>query len=127
MIVLSALAVICILFVALGFGLLKLAQKGLGPLAGLVDFLATPTQIPTFTGIPTATEIMPPSETPAPAAGSTQVRPSDGLTMVYIPEGSFRMGETAEQALADCRNFFNDCQLDWFSDEQPPHDVTLYA
>jgi len=128
--VIGFLVVVCILFVALGFGLLKLAQRGIGPLTGFVDSLATSTQIPT--GIPTAsepssTETIPPTEAPTPAAGSTRIRPADGLTMVYIPEGFFRMGQTAEQAVAECRNFFNDCQLSWFSDEQPPHDVTLDA
>jgi len=126
------LVVVCLLFVALGFGLLKLAQRGIGPLVGLVDYLATSTQIPTFTEIPSttesaSTETIPSSATPNPAAGSTRIRQTDGLTMVYIPEGFFRMGQTAEQAVAECRNFFNDCQLSWFSDEQPPHDVTLEA
>jgi serine/threonine protein kinase len=64
---------------------------------------------------------------PTPAPGSTQVRPSDGSVMIYIPVGSFNMGQTAEQALAECQKFFNDCQLSWFADEQPPHSVSLEA
>jgi formylglycine-generating enzyme required for sulfatase activity len=76
-------------------------------------------------GFRCAQDLIPSTQTSTPSAGSTWVRPVDGLTMVYIPEGFFRMGQTAEQAVAECRNFFNDCQLGWFSDEQPPHDVTL--
>ena len=128
--VIGILAAACLLLVALGFGLVKLAQQGRGPLAGLVDGRATSTRIPTgrpSPSEPASTETTAPTEAPTPAAGSTQVRPSDGLTMVYIPEGFFRMGQTAEQAVAECRNFFNDCQLSWFGDEQPPHDVNLDA
>jgi eukaryotic-like serine/threonine-protein kinase len=37
------------------------------------------------------------------------------------------MGQTAEQALTECRKFFNDCTISWFADEQPPHNVSLEA
>jgi formylglycine-generating enzyme required for sulfatase activity len=68
-----------------------------------------------------------PSETPSPGLGSTRPRPADGLVMVYVPEGSFSMGKTSDQAVTECRNFFDDCQQSWFADEQPPHSVTLLS
>ncbi|MEW5938993.1 MAG: SUMF1/EgtB/PvdO family nonheme iron enzyme [Chloroflexota bacterium] len=51
---------------------------------------------PTFTPFPTFT----PSKTPTPiftltfelGIGSTWTRPADGMTMMYVPEGSFEMG-----------------------------------
>jgi len=126
------LAVACILIVALGIGLLILGRKGLGPLAGLAAGTATSTRSRTVTEIPTASEppstaIPPSTETPTPAPGSTRVRPADGRMMVYVPEGNFSMGQASVQALAECRNFFNDCQASWFTDEQPPHNVSLQA
>jgi formylglycine-generating enzyme required for sulfatase activity len=47
--------------------------------------------------------------------------------MVYVPEGTFTMGDTLDQAIAECQKFENDCQQSWFADEQPPHSVTLDA
>jgi formylglycine-generating enzyme required for sulfatase activity len=54
---------------------------------------------------PTPTPTAPPTETPAPTAtptwepmpetnvlGDTQVRPADGMVMVYVPSGEFQMG-----------------------------------
>ena len=138
------LAGACVLITALGIGLLILWQKGPGPLAGLASATApatrtlAPTEIstqvkppavetPPSTEIPQSTETLPPTETPPPSPGSTLVRPVDGLVMVYVPGGTFSMGQTTDQALADCRNYFNDCQGSWFSDEQPPHSVSLQA
>lgn len=84
----------------------------------------TNTQTPTRTGtatatsspVPTATPL--PTETPRPTftptpdleVGSTKVSPIDGMTMVYIPAGSFQMGnETGE------------------NDRKPVHEVVLDA
>ncbi|MGE5250030.1 MAG: formylglycine-generating enzyme family protein [Bacteroidota bacterium] len=60
-------------------------------------------------GISTATFPAPPS-TPAPARFTTRVSPADGMTQVFVPAGTFRMGG-----------------LDVFAenDELPYHDVTL--
>lgn len=49
-----------------------------------------------------------PDAPPDPALGSTWLRPADGMTMVYVPGGTFAMGSE-----------------DGFADEQPVHDVTL--
>lgn len=46
------------------------------------------------TAIPTQLEVVAPSATAGVRAGATSVNPADGLTVVYIPEGSFTMGST---------------------------------
>jgi eukaryotic-like serine/threonine-protein kinase len=126
------LVVACVVIAALGVGLLILGKRGLGPLAGLVSSTTTSTQTFTSTEIPTPSEIVftetiPPSKTPTPTPGSTRVRPADGSVMAYVPAGIFSMGQAADQALAECQKFFNDCQQSWFIDEQPPHSVSLEA
>jgi formylglycine-generating enzyme required for sulfatase activity len=75
----------------------------------------TPTLRPTNTPRPTRTPTVTPTATPAsnlpppnPALGSTWVRPIDGMTLVYVPGGTFPMGST-----------------DGDSDERPVHNVTL--
>jgi formylglycine-generating enzyme required for sulfatase activity len=49
------------------------------------------------------------------------------MVMVYVPEGSFTMGDTNDQAMAECQKFAKDCQQKYFADEQPPHIVFLDA
>jgi eukaryotic-like serine/threonine-protein kinase len=127
------LAGACLLLAVLGVGLFFLMRKGPGPLAGLTAGTPTATQsviltetLPS-TGTLSSTQTLPPTEAPTPDPGSTRVRPVDGLVMVYVPAGTFSMGQTSDQAMADCRNFFNDCQAGWFTDEQPPHSVFLPA
>lgn len=46
------------------------------------------------------------------------------MQMVFIPGGTFTMGDTVEEANAECRSLRNDCQND-FWDEAPPHEVTM--
>jgi len=77
----------------------------------------TPTQapLPTFTGIPSL------------GIGSSWVRPADGMVMMYVPQGAFTMGDTNEQAMAECQQVATDCKPDYFTDEQPPHSVVLEA
>jgi formylglycine-generating enzyme required for sulfatase activity len=50
----------------------------------------TSTSMPTATATATPTPIITPS--PTLGIGSTQTRPSDGMVMVYVPEGDFMMG-----------------------------------
>jgi eukaryotic-like serine/threonine-protein kinase len=108
---------------------------------GLLQIWATGTAI-AHNQMATAITLLtyaPPSETPRPSAtatstptpalgiGSTWTRPADGMTMVYVPAGTFTMGNTIDQAMAECRKFRNDCKDGWFTDEQPPHSVSLDA
>jgi len=67
------------------------------------------------------------NSTPTLGTGSPWTRPADGMVMVYVPEGNFTMGDATNQALAECQKFRNDCQRDWFTDEEPLHIVYLDA
>ena len=72
---------------------------------------------PTPTPIPTST----------PDIGSTWTRPADGMVMMYVPAGTFTMGDTLDQAMAECQKVDVTCQQVEFTFEQPPHSVTLDA
>jgi formylglycine-generating enzyme required for sulfatase activity len=71
---------------------------------------------PFVTALPTITPA--PTRPPAPPVdiqpGDAWTRPSDGMTMVYIPAGDFLMGST-------------DSDLNATDDEKPQHTVTLNA
>ena len=76
----------------------------------------------------------PPSDVPtavtAPSVGGTWTRPADGMVMVHVPGGEFKMGsddETVDGALALCNEYRGDCGRHWFEDEQPAHTVGLDA
>ncbi len=76
---------------------------------------------------PTSPTTLTKSPPPNPSVGSTWIQTIDGMTMVYVPAGEFQMGNTVEDALADCEKVGNICQLDWFKEEEPPHTVYLNA
>ena len=82
--------------------------------AAVVDpATSTPRATATSMPRPTATSMPKPTETSTPelpSAGDTAVREADGMTMVYVPAGTFAMGST-----------------DGAADERPVHDVTLGA
>jgi serine/threonine protein kinase len=88
----------------------------------------TSTQIPataTFPPIPTSISI-PTAAGPGP--GSTQVRPDDGMVMVYVLAGEFQMGSNdveVDAALALCSKYRSDCQRERFEIELPAHTVVL--
>jgi len=63
----------------------------------------------------------------APGIGSTMLSAKDGMTLVYVPAGEFQMGSDADDALAECQKFRDDCRRDWFTDEEPIHTVDLDA
>ncbi len=90
------------------------------------DVIAT-IVIPSATAIavvpPSATPTNTPTPSPEPPSGQppataslhdTWVRPADGMTMVYVPGGTFQMGSDEDNSDAD-------------SDEFPQHSVTLDA
>ncbi len=84
----------------------------------------TDTPIPTDTPMPTATDTLVPTitDTPIPTdiptptlgIGSTQTRSADGMTMLYVPGGTFRMGSAEDDPDAG-------------DNEKPQHTVTLTA
>ena len=57
----------------------------------------------------------------------TKIAPTDGMTLVFIPAGSFIMGGNAQAAFDLCQNYHSDCELKWFTDEEPQHTVYLDA
>lgn len=61
-----------------------------------------------------------------PPGSSDYVDPR-GILMQLVPAGQFTMGVDAVDALAVCQLYRSDCQLLWFTDEQPPHPVELDA
>jgi formylglycine-generating enzyme required for sulfatase activity len=87
---------------------------------------ATETETPTSTkeSTLTATHVAP--ELPI---GSTMISDKDGATLVYVPAGSFTMGDNAEDALAECQKYRLDCdKFDrFFKSASPPHKVDLSA
>ena len=61
-------------------------------------------------------------------AKETWVRPADGMEMVRVPGGEFRMGSTdaeVERAFQTCQKEYSECQREWFEREQPVHTVAL--
>jgi eukaryotic-like serine/threonine-protein kinase len=73
-----------------------------------------PTKAPVPTLAPNVTPILTPAPTAAPALGigSTWTRPADGMVMVYVPEGEFKMGSP---------------QNTGYDNEHPEHSVYLDA
>jgi serine/threonine protein kinase len=66
-----------------------------------------------------------PTPTQALGIGSTQARLLDGMAMAYVPAGDFTMGDLVDQAMSICQVYFTNCTSSWFTDEQPPHSVSL--
>lgn len=80
---------------------------------------------------------LPPAFAQAP---STWVRPTDGMTMVYVPAGEFVMGLDSQElqyVLELCAQYNpgchlcdpgrDACRLDWFQDALPAHPVRVGA
>lgn len=62
--------------------------------------------------------------------GEVQVRGADGMRMVLVPAGSFMMGSTIpeyEAGIQQCRQYYNICNLTYYSREAPLHQVSLSA
>ena len=96
------------------------------PVSTSSSFFATPNPGHTETPFPS------PTNTPAQVLqqGSTMVRPKDQMVMVYVPDGTFTMGDTASHAQSECLRISTECvpiKDITFIDEAPPHSVTLNA
>jgi formylglycine-generating enzyme required for sulfatase activity len=68
------------------------------------------------------TQINTPTNTPFP--------PTAPPSMVYVPASEFIMGTTTSEvdyAFSLCRKYDDDCERNWFEDEQPQHIVYLDA
>jgi serine/threonine protein kinase len=107
-------AAIIVGVIVLGTGLVAMTL----PLMKSLSALLFPTAVPVLTSTPgnTLTPILAPdaiitpsiSPTPILGVGSKQIRPTDGMTMMFVPEGSFVMGAAKS-----------------YTDESPPHTVYL--
>ncbi|MBI9046434.1 MAG: serine/threonine protein kinase [Anaerolineaceae bacterium] len=141
------------IWLAAGAGLLTLAifmgfdlfgQRELAELSSPTVDLATKTSIPiettsiqtatvkanTETSTAIATEIPTSTVVPTLGIGSMIRSEKDGMQLIYVPAGEFRMGSTLDeidQALQTCLEFRNDCELSWFHNEIPDHNVYLDA
>jgi formylglycine-generating enzyme required for sulfatase activity len=77
----------------------------------------------------------PPNPTPtaSPSLGDMRARSSDGMRMVYVPGGEFKMGSNYEETAYGrklCREYYEEgwpaaCTAANFGDESPAHMVTL--
>ena len=87
------------------------------------------TSVSTLIGTPAT----PGNTTPGAAApprtansGDKWQSPADGMTLVYVPAGSFLMGSTDAQ-IAQVLQMCPTCQASQFSNEKPQHSVNLDA
>lgn len=82
------------------------------------------------TALPTGSTM--PASSPATAATRPPLDSSDytdsrDVPMRLVPEDQFTMGIEAVEALSICQIYQSDCQLIWFTDEEPVHPVYLDA
>ncbi|MBN1812622.1 MAG: SUMF1/EgtB/PvdO family nonheme iron enzyme [Anaerolineae bacterium] len=85
-----------------------------------------PISSPTHTSTPAPT--LTPTPTSVPVLGDIWTRPADGMEMVYVPAGEFKMGtddEGVDYAQQLCKQSRDDCEPEWFAHEQPAHTVAL--
>ena len=62
------------------------------------------------------------------AAGDTWMRPTDGMWLVHVPAGQFEMGideDEIDSLMQLCSEYRDDCQRQWYEDQQPAHTVAL--
>lgn len=61
-----------------------------------------------------------------PVSGYKWNRPSDSQMMMNVPAGSFTMGGGSQEAMALCKQYNSEgCEMNWFTDADPAHSVTL--
>jgi len=68
----------------------------------------------------------------APSVGPSPTIPAvspsaEADNMALIPAGKFTMGDSVDQAMAECQKYRPDCQQEWFATEAPAHIVDLPA
>ena len=61
----------------------------------------------------------PPVTVPSAASSADQ--------MALIPAGAFKMGNSIDQAMVECKKYRDDCEPGWFGAEEPVHSVDLPA
>jgi eukaryotic-like serine/threonine-protein kinase len=83
---------------------------------------------------PQIEQVMPtpaPSQTPteAPTPIPERIRPTDNMPMVFVPEGTFFMGENYDAIFNYCSGYYGNCQVlsEEFKRDGPRHTVYLDA
>lgn len=77
------------------------------------------------TGCVAGDRLLPPFEA---SPGDVWIRPIDSMEVVFVSSGEFVMGSSPEslaRALDLCTVYYDDCEVEWFSDEMPQHTVEL--
>jgi formylglycine-generating enzyme required for sulfatase activity len=73
---------------------------------------------------PAPTEIIP---TPTLGIGSMLLSEKDGMTLVYVPAGSFSMGISADEAFTICQKYRINCSLEAYRDGEPVRVIDVSA
>ena len=68
-----------------------------------------------------------PTAMPTVTIRGTQVSTIDGMIMVLVPAGNFTMGSNPGDLMTLCSQYYDDCNMDWFTAEEPVHTVHLDA
>ena len=96
------------------------------------DFRAGVAALPSRPPTKTAAVEQGQTSTPiAAAATATPELPYDvrfdafGIPMILVQGGVYEIGANPEQSLENCLKYRDDCLLEWFLDESPPHDVSV--
>ena len=66
-----------------------------------------------------------PEQSLNPISGYKWQRPADGMTMIWVPAGNFKMGQDATEAIEICKTYQEVCDPIWFTDAEPPHTIML--
>jgi serine/threonine-protein kinase len=77
-----------------------------------------------------STTVTSPAATQPASPGQNRIRAQDEMTMVFVPAGRFIMGSTEEDYRAginQCRQYYEICNVEYFSREAPHHPVSLSA
>lgn len=113
---------------SVGLGLQSSDQfAGVAGANGAAESTPTENALPVFTSTTEATFTPNPTSTPLFGVGSSLIRPSDGMVMMYVPAGPFTMGTTVEEAMQECMKTRGECETAWFLDQAPAHIVQLDA
>jgi formylglycine-generating enzyme required for sulfatase activity len=64
-----------------------------------------------------------PTPAPTKVAGGSNAEPE--TAMIRVRSGTYSIGGNPAEALEICRIFRDDCQIEWFLDEAPEHEVVL--
>lgn len=99
----------------------------LGPGPSATETSPAPTFTPALLTESTTLVSSPAAGTHSPSQDSSDYTDPRDISMRLVSEGQFTMGVAAVDALATCLIYRDDCQLIWFTDEEPVHPVYLEA